>query len=138
MRQIKFRAWDTLKKKIISWEEMLKHKGILWSVLGLSTKTSYEHQFDKVGKTKPLYIPLQFTGLKDKNGKEIYEGDIVLDAWGIKQKVIIGEIEHVDREDTFAGYGFGFSTHCLEDFEEKVEVVGNIYENPVLLGGSTR
>ena len=80
---------------------------------------------------------MQYTGLKDKNGKEIYEGDIFLDItspYG-KECVVIFELG-----------SFGFKQHgyfrsfygCNKRWnaqtkESKIEIIGNIYENPELL-----
>ncbi|HJJ14165.1 MAG TPA: YopX family protein [Clostridiaceae bacterium] len=77
----------------------------------------------------------QFTGLHDKNGKEIYEGDIV--QWAdFKMEVFWGE-------DVGIGYGFcwrnvkGKNEYCesMTGFIDEYEVIGNIYNNPELLGG---
>lgn len=77
---------------------------------------------------------MQYTGLKDKNGKEIYEGDVVRiwadpkDYNGYKGHNYIGVVEW----DEFI-LGFILSDgHGLKDFEF-IEIVGNIYENPELL-----
>lgn len=75
----------------------------------------------------------QYTGLHDKNGKEIYEGDIVKKTGSIGidiGKVIYeynGFIVDVMNMDRFYG-----RVHLLEKF---TEVIGNIYDNPELLGG---
>ncbi len=71
----------------------------------------------------------QFTGLLDKNGKEIYEGDIV--EWqpknGAKERTVV----NWDNERTrFACDVYGFNE---KETKERIEVIGNIYENPSLL-----
>ncbi len=75
----------------------------------------------------------QYTGLKDKNGKEIYEGDIVQWA-GIKMEIFWGE-------DIGIGYGFCWRPcgdnsdyhESMTGFIDEYEVIGNIYDNPDLL-----
>lgn len=120
MREIKFRAWS---KK---------------------SKTIRDNIFDvRLGNDED-YELMQFTGLKDKNGKEIYEGDIVKDKEGIIWQVYW----------TMGAFSIFCDTHNLskslklkikdktkedEDIEilnawwVGVEVIGNIYENPELL-----
>lgn len=95
MREIKFRAWDKEKKEMFN---------DIW--------------IDGNFINMPEYIVMQFTGLKDKNGKEIYEGDIV---------------KNIDRvfEVTFKdGY---FSIIHNKKGLLYCEVIGNKYENSELL-----
>lgn len=68
----------------------------------------------------------QFTGLKDKNGKEIFEGDIILEHHsGIKYKIFY--------ED--GCFGNSTTQLCNDSINEyEIEVIGNIHENPELLG----
>ena len=86
----------------------------------------------------------QYTGLHDKNGKEIYEGDIVLldcyyyeePALGGEFKVIYDDINGmwllVDLENKDRGFAFG---EIRSYYKAEIEVIGNIYDNPELLGG---
>ena len=79
----------------------------------------------------------QYTGLKDKNGEEIYEGDIVLVTYknGECEKFRIGFINGafvaIDIKNNVSH--FNFDDYRIEEMIESIEVVGNIYENPNLL-----
>lgn len=79
-----------------------------------------------------VYIeePQQYTGLKDKNGKEIYEGDIVMDCINYSKYKVMYVVENWT----------GYVAETLDEAEcwylyefSELEVIGNIYENPELL-----
>jgi uncharacterized phage protein (TIGR01671 family) len=68
----------------------------------------------------------QYTGLKDKNGKEIYEGDFIKAEWGI------GNADYrIVGEDGLPEFYHWFIEYCFE--EDNLEVIGNKYENPELI-----
>jgi uncharacterized phage protein (TIGR01671 family) len=129
MREIKFRAWDTkFQKMYFSHDEnddgarvMLFHGD--WEV-----DTCYPDSGDDAG-TIPCdgkkAVLMQFTGLKDESGKEIYEGDIVLWKW-LNHDVTASVKWDEDRANFYAGERYGQTLGA-------VKVIGNIYENPELL-----
>lgn len=113
MRQIKFRCWSKNDKKFLSADRPTHH-----FFIRKDHKFTYHYlQFDE-----KLFDLQQFTGLLDKNGKEIYEGDIVQEGIG-KCEVLWG----VTGWDPFEYCGGG------ELNSKQCEIIGNIYENPELL-----
>ena len=132
-REIKFRAWDNKKKKWLLGYNYKELGGFsLTGELVLLGEWSavidrFLPPFCKDGyKFDDLKI-MQYTGLKDKNGKEIYEGDIVY-CHNTKNTYVV-------ERKVFEGYegalcvGYEFETA----HQENLEVIGNIYENPELL-----
>lgn len=86
--------------------------------------------FDEWMKNIDNTVLMQSTGLKDKNGKLIYEGDIVKTSKGVA---------NVEYDNTYAYFGLtNFLTVFSFDkfINEEIEVIGNIYENPELIGGA--
>lgn len=114
-REIKFRIWNDYDKKMIYWNELLKS-----NLANIFTIPSYNKWL------------MQYTGLHDKNGKEIYEGDIVKIKYRNED---IGKViyEHngfsIDVTNMNKNYG---RVSFVNNF---IEVIGNIYDNPELLGG---
>lgn len=121
MREIKFRAWS------IKFEEYIEdviHDGSSWLEA---------HGYDYVTVSEIFdgdeFILEQYTGLKDKNGKEIYEGDILQ---GKNNKIY--EVSFSDGytkfESNSGSYG-GLLRGYIDEFE--MRIIGNIHENPELL-----
>jgi len=71
---------------------------------------------------------MQFTGLKDKNGKEIYEGDIICNNYNQKAKVIWSK-----RFMAFLFINIKDEGKAMDDFIAGIEVIGNIYENKEMI-----
>ena len=94
---------------------------------GKSTNITLEGKFKDVDQITTKTVPnddleiMQFTGLLDKNGKEIYEGDVT--RCGQEEK--IGVVEWHKE--------FAMFTNCAVADPNKCEVIGNIYENPELI-----
>ena len=127
MREIKFRAWDSEEKT------MLIHNVVVCNgkqVIPVQTSGNdyWDATWDECEN-----ILMQYTGLKDKNGVKIYEGDIIVGQFGYKEVVKIEEFNFITREDNCSGYGFILDGCNLDDIKKYVEVIGNIYETPELL-----
>lgn len=120
MRDIKFRCWDTVNKEMLDIQELNYEDS--YNGQPMIRTTMYNDYFD----TEDMIL-MQYTGLKDKNGKEIYEGDIVK----IKDELCIVEYNYnsfglkvIDKTKPY---------NWVEFIVCKCEVIGNIYENKNLL-----
>jgi len=124
-REIKFRAWNPkIETMVYSFDRL-------------------EGFWHYVNNAKDIdgFELMQYTGLKDKNGKEIYEGDIILihhmhPKWDGKESRW-----QITTQETAWGYAFDWehisgyecSIHVMEGDPCNYEVIGNIYENAELL-----
>ena len=118
MRDIKFRAWDAIEAKM--WCPIIRPDGRLMASNRLGGYVTFDDPQD------PL---MQFTGLHDKNGNEIYEGDIV--KWEPDWVKSFEKPKSVEYRGSgfdpfqYDGGGEWDALYCV--------VIGNIYENPELL-----
>lgn len=113
-RVLKFRAWDKKRNKLVYLE---KQKFERMSSGGWYTASLEELLADNI----PI---MQFTGLLDKNGKKVFEGDIV--------KCLDGYNAEVFWDDKHTGW-HPFGSYEGAEWDKSVEVIGNIYENSDLL-----
>lgn len=121
-RDIKFRAYDKINKEMVYSDKedcfYVNTKGVLF-MFNNPKKDEYYKSYDV----------MQYTGLEDKNGVEIYESDIVNRGDGVSGEVKFGR--HLFEHTPFASQGYYFGNfHTLDGV---LEVIGNAYENPELL-----
>jgi uncharacterized phage protein (TIGR01671 family) len=128
MREIKFRAWDTETKTMLDRDAgyFVEFDGSVWFNCGDGYNDALQSQNG--------IILMQYTGLKDKNGREIYEGDILAfsarEWYGLEyEKGMKDYAFEVEQDATGEWVGAG---GCLE-WSVFCEVIGNIYENKEII-----
>ena len=123
MRELKFRVWEEREKAYDTWSYILDANGNLF-------RNAYGAL---IGCDKKDYIVERYTGLKDKNGEMVYEGDIVLDCYVGDDAFI------VEWDKDTASFILTDTEHILnvsfDNFypDKYLEVIGNIHENGDLL-----
>ena len=140
MREIKFRAWDLVTKTMKEVRGIFYFRGDELKMVNITENRRFEF--------------MQFTGLKDSKGKEIYEGDIVrfyeqgydpnepdeeriepetttvLVRWDEDGKCLAIDWDYGELDTTSVGWGYEWILNSEFDYHE---VIGNIWENPELL-----
>ena len=125
MKETKFKAWDKENKKMVSVISLHDKHYLSFCVYSTSQSSDgiTELDYDKCEL-------MQFTGLKDRNGKEIFEGDVLqINPKGLKYFIVQSFIL-----DTYTLWKM-IAERLNNPMKKytKIEVIGNIYENPELL-----
>ena len=144
MRELKFRIWDKQNKTFL--EDPTRYKSLAISCDGRGVYSGHYDDCD----VEDRYIIQQYTGLKDKNNVEIYEGDIVkysrCHVVSVEERKNVFSSKLIEDGDFIGEIIFIFPSFCwsydhkrYDDIENmtgashRYEVIGNIFETPELL-----
>lgn len=133
MREIKFRVWNKIEKKMVYYDKDCSSPDMTLNGVLIAHQDQSNVSY--------IYDLMQFTGLKDKNGTEIYEGDIVQHLRFGDKRWQIGEVIWAEemaawlikhwynkaKSDTF------WSTRFEEILIDEIEIIGTIHQNGDLL-----
>lgn len=140
MKEIKFRAWDG-KRMFFPCDKRFD-TSIYFSEYGWEIVSHFTGELKVIARSlnNAKATLMQFTGLKDKKGKEIYEGDIIMDGENIRQ------VKYSSQNAAYYLSTTDSKRHFYKEFIEcgqsqsdgavhcdTIEVIGNIYENPELI-----
>lgn len=117
--RFKFRAWNMVAKFFLDWEKFIDYENDQMEIVGNDYRIYNDDEF----------VLQQCTGLFDKNGKVIYEGDILKSTDTINQDSIYNVVEWNNGCFTICEGEWGLDKFTLDISE----IIGNIYENPELL-----
>ncbi|RCI88690.1 YopX family protein [Lactiplantibacillus plantarum] len=128
---IKFRAWNGYRKMMADYVSAIQNGDTQGTPSSVNVIVNGKNEtWDIENDHVEL---LRFTGLKDVNGKGIYEGDVLRTKAGLIQIVEQGVLA-IDRDDLISGfYANNLSDDKPHTFSYDDEVIGNVHENPELL-----
>lgn len=124
-REIKFRVWDIENKEMLNVQELDFEPTFYGGRIAIRPD-QYSDYFD----TEDMIL-MQYTGFNDRCGKEIYENDIVYVSGEDENAIIEWDEETARFIIHFDGWIADFDNY----YGKELEVMGNIYNNPELLGG---
>lgn len=125
-RDIKFRVWDNQENTMFYNEDILNIQFAENFIRIENEKYAFNSFLDEV-------ILMQYIGLKDCNGKEIYEGDIVEDNFGDRYEVVFEDYKF-NLKDFYCGC-FDIPNDGFSELRDKLKIIGNIYEDGDLMEG---
>jgi uncharacterized phage protein (TIGR01671 family) len=141
-RDFKFKIWDFIENTMIFTDHLIYNKNPTFdSTQEVNLRNAPHFYFipDRVANIGSPSIIMEYTGLKDINGKEIYEYDIVkrtykefdFDTNEYINKTQVSFVEYMGKGFWVNGESFGWEGESLWDWD-KIEVIGNLYETPDL------